>query len=244
MATQRFLSRPPVMEALVDLRTSVAQPPEVFQALATELKDQFPKTNLSQTFTTQLNVKEGKIIPQQGEVGFRGVQLHSSDDTLAVQFRVDGFTFNNINHYVGGDSLLEQSLSLWNRFAERVHPGSVNRVALRYINRLELPFRDGDDFTRFLIAPPDLPPGSPQSISEFLSRIVAHEDDRRGHTVITQRLTHEQGRAVVILDIDAVRMGEFSVDLQSLRPVLEELRALKNRVFFSLITEETATLYE
>ena len=42
MAQPRPLSHPPIVEALVDLRTSVPGDPELFTALANELKDEFP----------------------------------------------------------------------------------------------------------------------------------------------------------------------------------------------------------
>lgn len=243
MATQRNLARPPISEALVDLRTSAPQPEQAFKDLAERLKPRFPKFNTSQTFQTQMGLKDGKMLPTQGEVAFRGVQLRNEDETLAVQFRVDGFTLNNLSRYIGGDQLLAEAASLWADFVRACQPAGVNRIALRYINKLELPIQAGDDFTKFLTSPPDMPPGCPESVSEFLIRVVAHEPDSPGLVVITQRLTHEEGKAIIYLDIDASEQGDFGNEPKTHGVVLGRLRELKNRVFFSLITDETAKLY-
>ena len=55
---------------------------------------------------------------------------------------------------MGGEALLDEALRLWTRYAEIVHPAAVTRLALRYLNRLDLPFKDGDEFQKFLVAVP------------------------------------------------------------------------------------------
>jgi uncharacterized protein (TIGR04255 family) len=52
------------------------------------------------------------------------------------------------------------------------------------------------------------------------------------------------GRYPVTLDIDAFRDREFDPTDANIWTFLEELRGLKNRVFFESITERTAELYE
>lgn len=121
---------------------------------------------------------------------------------------------------------------------------------MRYINKLELPFTEGDSFDRFLTAAPEFPHPAPQGISEFHSRVVAHDipppagEKTWPIAIVTQQLSHDQpGRPVVILDVDAFRMGEFSVSSGDLRREFDQLREFKNRAFFSLLTEETVKLY-
>jgi uncharacterized protein (TIGR04255 family) len=114
---------------------------------------------------------------------------------------------------------------------------------MRYINAFSLPYREGDDFARFLTAAPIMPPGAPQPISSFLSRTVAHE----GHDVVitTQRLEHGRGDkpAAVTLDIDVFARGNIEPDSHQLVETLQRLRVLKNRIFFALLTDEALHLY-
>jgi hypothetical protein len=77
-----------------------------------------------------------------------------------------------------------------------------------------------------------MPDAAPQTVSSFLSRIVAR--DGEDTVILTQRLESAPGRSdPVTLDIDVFRVGEFSPDGVDLVVVLQRLRELKNRVFFA-----------
>lgn len=244
MAAPRVLARPPITEALIDLRASIEQSPETFRAFAQELKPEFPDVDERRGVKTELKIEQGKLIPGAEDMGFQGLRVKNADGTLIAQFRPDGFTLNNLKSYVGGDGLITDALSLWARFAAKVQPVLVTRVALRYINQLELPFRDGDQLKRYLAAPPELPEGAPQRVSEFLTRVVAHDEQSPSVVVVTQRLQpFVEGRHPILqLDVEAFQVGEFPVDKADLRAVLETLRLVKNRTFFSLLTDEAVGL--
>jgi uncharacterized protein (TIGR04255 family) len=246
MAAPRVLSRPPISEALVDIRAAVEQPHEVFDALARELTSEgFAKIEVKRAIRAELNIRNGKLLPPTDTLTeFQGLRVTNPEGTLMVQFRPDGFTFNNLKSYLGGDRLIAESLRFWSMFVERTRPALVDRVAFRYINRLELPFRTGDKFKRYLTSPPELPEGAPQNVSEFLSRVVGHDLPTESTAVVTQRLTFAKtGTPVVVIDVDVFRVGPFSVNPGELRPILDSLRVLRNGTFFSLLTEEAVSLY-
>ncbi len=241
MATPRDLARPPIKEALVDLRCAVSQPREAFEAFADQLKADFPQREVRNAYRAELKIEDGKVVPPTTELlGFQAIKMTSADGSLVVQFGPEGFTVNNLNSYMGGEALIKRALELWSRFAAAMKVESVSRVAFRYINRLDLPYGNGEDFRRFLTAPPDLPPPVPQRVSEFLGRVVSHDQARNVIVIVTQRLQPEDG---FLVDIDVVRAESMSSDAAQLRVVLETLRVIKNEVFFSLLTEEAVSLY-
>ena len=247
MAPPRSLKRPPIVEALVDLRASVPGDPKMFNALADELKDEFPAKEERRDFEAKIEIKDGKLVSQRvGSSDFGGVQVANVDRTIYAQYRPDGFTLNNMKGYMGGDQLIDKALTLWELLVERANPKSVSRVALRYINRLELPVKDGDEFTRYLTSPPELPEGAPQQVSQFLSRIVGHDEQRQATAVVIQQLKGQRGRQpiAITVDVDVFRTGDFPVDSAVLREILGSLRMLKNKTFFSLLTDETISFYE
>ena len=96
-----------------------------------------------------------------------------------------------------------------------------------------------------LAAAPPTPAGAPQYVSEFLSRIVAQETEENLTTVITtQQLSlPEPNQPLVVLDIDAFRQEELPPEAGNLRPVIDNLRDVKNRAFFALLTDEAVNLY-
>ena len=247
MARPRSLIRPPIVEALVDLRSAVPGDSKKFDALANELKDEFPTKHERRKVEARIEIKDGKLVsPRVGSVAFGGVRVESVDGTILVQFRPDGFTLNNVKNYVGGDQLIDRALTFWDLLVERAPPESVSRVALRYINRLNLPLEAGDQFTRYLQSPPGLPQGAPRLVSEFLSRIVGHDEQRQATAVVIQQLKRQEGKqpVAVTVDVDVFRTGTFPVESAALREILDSLRALKNETFFALLTDETVSFYE
>jgi uncharacterized protein (TIGR04255 family) len=245
MAVPRRLSRPPITEALVDIRAVITQPQTVYTEFAKELKNEFPKVHERRSVEGQITVRKGKlIIPQSESQSFSGLRVLSADESLIAQFRPDGFTLNNLKNYVGGDRLITLALDLWTRFVAIAKPPNVSRVALRFINQLSLPLNDGDRIRKFLTTPAELPAGAPQDVAEFLSRVVAYSEAANATAIVTQRLTKSaDGQPLVVLDVDVSQMGDFSTDAAQLREVLERLRQEKNRTFFAMLTEETVNLY-
>ena len=62
---------------------------------------------------------------------------------------------------------------------------------------------------------------------------------------LTEALDRRDDRPIaLILDIDAFRKEEISTDDPDLWTRLEELREIKNRVFFGSLTPETVELYK
>ena len=246
MAKPRPLRRPPIVEALVDLQASVPGDHKIFKALADALKDEFPIEQQLRDFEAKIEIKDGKVVQQRlDDATFGGIRVENVDQTIYVQFRPNGFTLNNLKVYMGGGQFIDKAMTLWVMLVEHAKPEFVSRVALRYINRLELPLTQGDEFTRYLTSSPELPEGAPQQVSQFLSRIVGHDAQRQASAVVIQQLKEQQpGKSIVVtVDVDVFRAGHFPVDSTALREVLGSLRMLKNETFFSLLTDETVSLY-
>jgi uncharacterized protein (TIGR04255 family) len=245
MADPRQLRRPPITEALVDFRiiADAAVDAERLRPLIDDLRSRFPKSDERKQFRSEFRVEAGKLLPPVAQdLGFHGLWLTSDDGTRIAQFRPDGFTFNNVGPYMGGDALIDEALSLWSRYIQIARPAVVTRLALRYLNRLDLPLNDGDEFSRFLVAAPELPPGAPQNVSGFVSRVVAH-DETGATAAVTQKLDSPARPVPVIIDVDVFFPMELDIQAETLRGFLEMLRLLKNRCFFAMLTDEAVNLY-
>lgn len=62
---------------------------------------------------------------------------------------------------------------------------------------------------------------------------------------MTQKLENSPKKDLptVVIDIDAFQVGSLPIMSADLAPRLAELRTVKNRVFFALLTEEAVSLY-
>ena len=144
---------------------------------------------------------------------------------------------------MGGDQLLAEALRLWGLYAAITRPTSVSRVSLRYINRLDLPLSHGQDFEIFLRSPPELPADAPQMVSRFLSRVTASDENSSATAIVTQKLDRPAMPVPVIIDIDAFWGEDSDPGEAILHRILMSLRALKNRCFFALLTDDAVKLY-
>ena len=248
MATPRRLSRPPIREALVDLRidpdaTEVSA--ATFDTLRQQMADMYPSTEVRNAFRTDLLARVGAA-PQtvSEDLGFEAFLLKTADESRIAQFRKNGFTLNQVGGYTSADDLFDEALRLWGNYVELARPKRVVRIALRYINQLALPFRHGDEFTRFLNAPAALPGDA--HVSEFLIRAVTvvNEHDKLS-AIVSQRLKTAVGNegSPFVLDIDVFRAGEFAVEMGTLRAVFDQIRQIKNDFFFALLTDEALEPY-
>src|SRR5262245_39580507 len=247
MATPQPLRNPPIVEALIDLRilTATAVSKESLLPLVADLKETMPGLQQKVKVEANFRVEAGRMVPPEAKQIFQGVKVATSDGRRQAQFRTDGFTFNNVGPYIGGDALIRESLELWDRYSAVVKPQSVTRIAMRYINKLALPWQAGDPFTRFLKAVPELPEPGPQSVSMFASRVVAH-DPLGATAVVAQKMdpvTPPAEHPTLTIDCDVFMEKELPIDAAALRPLLEVLRDVKNRCFFSLLDDEAVKLY-
>jgi uncharacterized protein (TIGR04255 family) len=141
MPFPRPLSRDPIQEAVFDFRasgTAITSGAE-FEKVGSLLSTSFPKLEVRRKLATKIEFNEGKLVTTNEDEGFFGLFLKSDDDQTIAQFRPNGFTLNRLKPYTGWDSLLPRVLELWDTYVSIAKPEHVSRIALRYINRLDVP---------------------------------------------------------------------------------------------------------
>jgi uncharacterized protein (TIGR04255 family) len=195
----------------------------------------------------QAPVQAGKLPEMRAKPPeFFGLFMRDEAESKAAQFRTDGLTLSQLRDYTTAEPLFAEAFEMWEAFAGIVRPTAVVRVALRYINRLRLPFRPGDEFDRFLTSAPTMPADAPQDVSEFFTRVVVVTGQEYEVTgIITQQLERptEGTPGPFILDIDVFKAGEFQPDRGTLEPILRDLRQVKNQLFFAFLTDEALEPY-
>lgn len=243
---REHLTKAPLNEALIDLRASLPEDfdGERFLELKEVLAPEYPNVQVQRMLSAQFQFSDG-VPAHMTEQRVHGVKFASQDEKQIVQFRIDGFTLNRIRPYTSWNELFPEALRLWKLYLDLTSVDHVPRVAVRYINRIDLPL-PVSDFRDHFTVPPDIPDGLPQTLSSFLTRVVIEDNETRASAIVTQALEKglDDQSTSVILDIDAYREGHFQSDPSNLTPIFEELHTLKNRIFFGFITEHTAARYE
>jgi uncharacterized protein (TIGR04255 family) len=178
-------------------------------------------------------------------LGVQGYLFISQPRTEVVQLRLDGFTFSRLRPYTNWEEVLRAARRLWNHYANVAPVEAVVRVAVRYINNFSIP--PGRYPADYLTTQPAMPEGLQRiSIRSSLSRLLLHDLATGANSVVAQALEHANGSVTaVVIDIDSYKTEEdFGLSGEAFWPHLEQLRDLKNRIFFGSITEAAAQEFE
>ncbi len=238
------LPSPPIVEAVIHWRAPAAR--------AWEKKDLLDF--LGKKLPDYSEVRDQYQFQIEGRLGADGSSAHSSQGIWAgfrlekkkdgvhyvAQFLRDGLVFSRLKPYERWEPFVEEAKRAWKFFVEFGRPERILRLGVRFINRIPV---DVEDLGRYLAFPPGKPKNIPLSIEGFFHRSTYRMESLpyRVHVVTALQPPLPQGerRHGLILDIDAFG-GEYPVrgDGDSWENSLEELRVLKNEIFFSFLTEE------
>jgi uncharacterized protein (TIGR04255 family) len=241
MAEYPHLTKAPITEAVIDVR--VEPRPDLTMAdlelFAQQVVDAFPDAT---------PIYQGQVEVSGTDVGMKpettlGKIFWTKAKDQAVQTRINGFTFNIVNHYDRWVVHRDQARRLWDRYCTTARPVVVKRCALRYINKISIPV--GDDIQAYVRVFPHLPIEVSPGMEEYLMRIVVPlGDDRR--CTITQVLPNPKDAPTgnLVLDLDVYVDRDFSPDSEDLWREFEVLHDLKNRCFFESMHPEALEAYK
>ena len=248
MAKPRHLPHAPITEALIDFRVSHRE-----GLTFAELKSAIDSIDVGYYVKGPISVGSfGFTLAPDGQPSTTtessqvGLRLHSNDEKYVAQFTIAGFTLSRLPPYETWENLLAETRRLWAVYVQCLSPKSIERVATRFINNLQLPLEPGSSFQLYVNKLIDVPDEAPQAVEAFLQRFRLVDIESGSRVIVTIALDGLKAGvpAPVILDVDAFIAANFKPLDGTIWGLLEKLRKLKNRSFFGTITEAAAELYE
>lgn len=239
--------RAPITEALLDIRVKLPAHIDLTR-LATfhdAVKDRYPSKQERVSWQGGFQIKPGagpEMLPSSG--GPDGYLFTSTDGRQIVQTRLDGFTFNRLKPYDKWEALRDEARELWQQYVRIAQPETVTRLALRYINRIEIPL-PMKDFKEYILTTPEITPELPQGLESFFMRLVIPDPKTQAVAVVTEMMEPiaASSKALpLILDIDVFREAAFDVN-DRIWETFESLRSLKNDIFFKSVTPKAKELF-
>jgi len=246
MANIRQLANAPIREAIIDIQTNSVVDLAILEAIEAKLQVKFKKEPIWQALMGFELDEDGQSTPkaQKSSIGYR---YTFADSPLVMLCRDRGFTFSHLYPYTSWEKLSVEAKNLWNVYKEIVNPSGVSRIAVRYINNLQIPLPISD-FGDFFTSPPLVPAGLPQSLASFLQRYLIVDSNDGKVAAVTQALEDSRldpSKVSFLFDIDAFRVFEnLEPDTEKIWEVLNSLREFKNDIFFKYLTEKTIQIYE
>ncbi|MCU0551858.1 MAG: TIGR04255 family protein [Leptolyngbya sp. Prado105] len=242
MQERRYYSKAPITEALIDLRVSLPS-----EATLAELNHLFSLINAeypnqeAQLFV-QSQVTAGASVGATANQTQVGYVYSTSDRKQAFSACLDGFTFSRLAPYDRWEIFRDEAKRLWSIYQDAVQPTAINRLAVRYINRLDipLPISDLKDFLRTF---PEVSADLPEGLSGYFMQLQIPQEDIGAMVVINQAMIPSSTPEVlsVLLDID-VFQDYSSLRDNSFWDYLEKLHTKVDKVFEACITDETREL--
>lgn len=242
---QTHYSKAPITEAVIDLKVNSAPDANLsaLEGLAGSLQQDYPKRQ--ELMTIQGQFQGGQSVAATASQSRTGYLYLSEDKKQILQAKLDGFSFSRLAPYENWESFRDEARRLWKVYVAAIQPEGIHRLAVRYINRLDLPL-PLEDFKDYLQTVPEISSDLPQGLSNFFLQLEIPQEDLQGTLVLNEALIPPASSDVisVVLDIDLFCLVDFSCHDDNPWDLLEKLRIRKNKIFESCITDETRRLLE
>lgn len=243
MDRERRYSKAPITEALIDIQVEGAEglTPLLLAGCQNPVLSEYPTKRELKTNFAQFKLGSQPTVSATSEdVGFAFV---SPDGKQLFQVRTNGFTANRLAPYASWETFSQEARRLWNIYRETAKPIRITRIALRYINRIDIPTPQVE-LKDYFHTSPEVAKGLPQSMAGFFMQILLPLDDAKASVNIVETVVEppQPGTVSVILDLDFFRTQELPVTEEEVWDLFEVLRVKKNVVFDACITEKTKEL--
>jgi len=238
------LRNAPITEAVLEIRTAL--PDDVGEGDLNRFAEAISANYTKRRERLQFSVGFQGGTPTGSEATVDGLLIEHETHPNIVQARLDGFAFSRLHPYEDWESFQSEALPLWNLYREVLRPIRIVRVALRYINTIELDVSEDPSLTLAVL--PGVPaPMAPVGLTSFTMQMLSeHPDFGAAAKVIEHLAPLEPGveRVQVMLDIDVFKTLDLSPEDPALWEHFDQLRELKNSLFFSSITPQARERYQ
>lgn len=241
--TFTHLSKAPIAEAVLEIRAR-AGGEWVEETISAALKAQLPEypgQEERNAYVGSFEIRSGQE-PQHAleDLGWCGITVKSEDSKQIAFFERDRFLFSRLEPYGTWEHFLEEAMRLWDIHRTLAHPESLERLGLRFINRLPLPETDME-FGKYLQVAPKEPEGLSLPFSGFLHQDMLVVPGHNYRIKITRAVQKENGTsdasAGLIIDVDVFTTEPVPLENANLEKCISEMRWLENKAFFGTISQ-------
>lgn len=141
MAEQGHLSKPPIIEAVLDLRVRRREglTVEVFAHLEDEVGSAYTEKKVRNAIEAKVEVggsaSAGTHQSLSSHTDAFRYEAEAGDTAQIAQFRLDGFAYNIVGLYTNWEAVIKEAIRLWDIYQSVAEPLSLVRIGARFINR-------------------------------------------------------------------------------------------------------------
>lgn len=232
--------KPPITEAIIELRTADPVPDKLVDKAAAAIKKRYARAEYLHEFTVKIGATTNDAPVRVGH------KLSSERGDYIAQPRRRGLALSSLAPYPGWTNFTVEFEEIWGRWKKAVGPRRLDRVGVRFINRIDVPWVEGqrldsDDYLRVGIK---LPESSGNFSNAWQVATVSPVKETPFNVTIRAGTTDPAlfGYASFVLDLDLhceVDVPQSDADIFAL---LGKAKLAKNQVFEECITDHTRAL--
>lgn len=229
----------PIVEAILEVSIFRTQPvaTEELSSLIID-KHKYPKRVELHEASGQITV--GPAFSTSATTRPIGYQFGRSDEKVVVHGKIDGLAISRLAPYTTWEDVFAEFKSHWLRYVELIKPDKIQRVAVRYINRFDLP-GNRVELADYFRTYPTVSHDIQYDVAGFLMQLQLPLPDIGGQASITQALVPPPSENIVsvLLDITVSKSMESAHEDFEIEHLMQILRNKKNQ-FFEACMKPTA----
>lgn len=246
-AEQTHYEKAPIVEAVIDLRVTPAEAMSIddLKKIHSAISEHYPVCDNFYLYSGEFKVlapdTEAQTKTDHQHIGFA---YHDANRKQILQARLDGFTFSVFNPYDRWETFRDEARRLWNIYRAHCELVNVTRVALRYINRIDIPGDAAEMKDYFHTYPQVSEQYAHENINGFFMQLLMPQPDLESILVFNQAGVEppQPHTLSFMLDLDlskaAPQLFEPVEDDAPIWDLLEKFRVRKNEVFNASITDK------
>jgi len=169
-----------------------------------------------------------------------GWKFTDEKNERVLQILPNAFVYSHLQPYTKWQTFSAEARELWQTYLKVANPTSVNRIGLRYINRLRLPERfELSDYLNFY-------PSTPPAFGELcgvvtqlqLQQADSVASDALALVTLASEPSQDPSTSAMALDIDIFSKLVLPASDSKIWDTFEDFRVRKNRLFEAAITEK------
>lgn len=242
------LKNPPIIEAVLSIELA----PVDFDP--SKLKEIYP--SIQDVFQNPKDIKAAKLemqnvfspdgatrITDQGIVGYR---FDSLDQAKALQLYQNAYYYSSLGQYKGWENFKEEAQKYWRLYTNIRFNSLPRKLRIRYTNLIKIPLLGGKvDIDEYLRLGPKEPLEKKFLLSQFVCKNTLMDESGKFviDLILADQKTNDPNHLFVLIDIQVNHSVKEDEVLDPFGEPLEQMRDLKNKIFFDSITNKTVEMY-
>lgn len=232
---------PPITEAVIEIRFAPIERQEM-EAFAKKVSDRYPSRADQVRKRIQVEIATETIETEADEL----IRLATEDETKVVLLGATSIGVSRLAPYAGWPELLERFEADWSDLKRVVGYRKIERVAVRYVNRIDLPTDDSGrvEHERFINLHINLPHDFPDLTNYLMAMDFDLADAECSCHVISGPVPSAViGSASFLLDMDVWRTSSLPQKDAAILDLLRIMRDKKNYLFETFVTDMSRELF-